>query len=69
MPLTMAEAGKENVIKRITGRDDARRFLASLGFVEGESITVVSRNRGNMILTIKDARIALDQSMASRIIV
>ena len=69
MPLTMLSIGETGSIKRITGKDDTRRFLASLGFVEGESITVVSRLAGNLILSIKESRIALDQSMAGRIMV
>ena len=69
MPLTMAKAGEKNLIKRVTGKDKVRRFLASLGFVEGESVTVVSEIAGNMILNIKDTRVALDKSMANRIMI
>lgn len=69
MPLTMARAGEKNLIKRITGKDEVRRFLATLGFVEGESVTVVSEISGNMILNIKDTRVALDKSMANRIMI
>lgn len=69
MPLTMAKAGEMNFIKRITGKDDTRRFLKNLGFVEGESVTVISEIAGNMILNIKDTRVALDKSIANRIMV
>ena len=69
MPLTMAKAGERNLIKRVTGKDEVRRFLASLGFVEGESVTVVSEIAGNMILNIKDTRVALDKSMANLIMI
>ena len=69
MPLTMAKAGEKNLINRVTGKDEVRRFLASLGFVEGESVTVVSEIAGNMILNIKDTRVALDKSMANRIMI
>ena len=69
MPLTMLSIGETGSIKRITGKDDTRRFVARLGFVEGESITVVSRLAGNLIRSIKESRIALDQSMAGRIMV
>jgi ferrous iron transport protein A len=65
----MAKAGERNLIKRVTGKDEVRRFLASLGFVEGESVTVVSEIAGNMILNIKDTRVALDKSMANRIMI
>lgn len=69
MPLTMAKAGEKNLIKRVTGKDEVRRFLATLGFVEGESVTVVSEIAGNMILNIKDTRVALDKTMANRIMI
>lgn len=67
MPLTLAKAGQPNRICKVTGRDQTRRFLESLGFVEGETVTIVSENGGNLILQVKDARVALDQSMANRI--
>ena len=54
MTLTMMETGSHEYIKRITGKDDVKRFLASLGFVEGEGVTVISRVGGNLILSIKD---------------
>lgn len=69
MPLTMARIGETNYIKKITGKDDTRRHLAELGFVIGERVTVVSDMGGNMILSVKDSRIALDKSMANRILV
>lgn len=69
MPLTMAKIGETNSIKKITGKDETRRFLANLGFVEGTDVTVVSELMGNMILNVKDTRVALDKSMAKRIIV
>ncbi|MDF2674630.1 MAG: ferrous iron transport protein [Clostridiales bacterium] len=69
MPLTMVKTGETNYIKRITGKDETRKFLARLGFVEGESVTVISEISGNMILNIKDTRVALDKSMVNRIIV
>ncbi|NLF80020.1 MAG: ferrous iron transport protein A [Clostridia bacterium] len=69
MPLSMAKAGEINYIRKITGKDELRQHLAELGFVVGEKITVVSEIGGNMILSIKDSRIALDKSMATRIMV
>ncbi len=69
MPLTMAGIGSENQIKRITGRDDTKRYLESLGFVEGEHITVVSELGGNMIVNVKGSRVAIDKGMAVRIMV
>ncbi len=67
MPLTLAPQGQMNRIHRITGKDEVRRFLASLGFVEGEPVTVVSSIGGNMIIHVKDTRVALDRALASRI--
>lgn len=69
MPLTMARAGEINFIKKIAGKDDVRRHLAEMGFVVGESVTVVSEIGGNMILSVKDSRIALDKTLASRIMI
>lgn len=69
MLLTMAKPGETNYIKKITGKDQVRKFLGSLGFVEGESVTVVSEIGGNMIITIKDTRVALDKKLVNRIYV
>lgn len=69
MPLGMASVGDVNIIRKITGRDDVRQHLAELGFVVGEEVRVVSEAGGNMILSIKDSRIALDRTMAMRIMV
>lgn len=69
MPLSMARTGETNYIRRITGKDEVRRHLEVLGFVIGESVTVVSEINGNMILSIKNSRIALDKTMANRIMV
>ncbi len=69
MPLTMANAGEEQCIQRITGRDETRRFLENLGFVAGSNVTVISRNGGNLIVNIKNTRIAIDRLMANRIMV
>ena len=69
MPLTMLGRGQESTVKRITGRDEIRAFLNSLGFVEGGRVSVVSEVGGNVIVHVKDTRIALSKSMASRILV
>ncbi|SDB21958.1 FeoA family protein [Eubacterium oxidoreducens] len=69
MPVTMIETGKSVMIVRITGSDDIRQHLSELGFVAGEMITVISNARGNLILQVKDARIAVDETMARRIMV
>lgn len=69
MPLILAAKGNEMNIKRITGNDETKRFLNSLGFVVGETIKIISELGGNLIINIKDSRVALDRRMASRIIV
>ncbi|MFA7396025.1 MAG: FeoA family protein [Sphaerochaetaceae bacterium] len=67
MPLSFVKVGESAPITMVTGKDETRRFLSSLGFTTGESVTVVSDNGGNLILSIKNSRIALDRSMARRI--
>ncbi|MFA5570258.1 MAG: FeoA family protein [Sphaerochaetaceae bacterium] len=67
MPLSFVKVGESASITMVTGKDETRRFLSSLGFTTGESVTVVSDNGGNLILSIKNSRIALDRSMARRI--
>ena len=69
MPLTMAKSGERVTIKKITGKDEIRQHLAELGFVVDSDITVVSEIAGNLIVQVKDSRIALDKSMANRIII
>lgn len=69
MPLSMASVGEQNIIRKITGKDEVRQHLAELGFVVGEKITVVSVMGGNMIISVKDSRVAIDRSMATRIMV
>ena len=65
MPLAMAKSGETVVIRKITGKDSIRQHLAELGLVVDESVTVVSELGGNIILQVKDSRIALDRSMAT----
>ena len=69
MPLGMANVGDVNIIKQINGRDDVRQHLDELGFVPGAEISVVSELGGNLILSVKESRIALDKTMAMRIMV
>ena len=67
MPLTMAKPGETVVIRKITGKDEVRQHLAELGFVVDSPVTVVSEISGNLILQVKDSRIALDKTMANRV--
>ncbi len=69
MPLTMAKIGEVNTIRRINGRDEVRQHLNDLGFVIGEEVRIVNELGGNLILSVKDSRIALDRSMAMRVII
>ena len=69
MPLTLTRAGETATVQKILGKEETRRFLESLGFVEGGSITVVSEMGGNLIVNVKDTRIALSKAMASKIMV
>lgn len=69
MPLTMVKAGEPNVIRKIGGKEETRRFLENLGFVTGGVVTVVSEIDGNMIVNVKDSRVAIGKDMANRILV
>ena len=67
MPLSMTKQGETVTIRKITGRDEVRQHLAELGFVVDSAVTVVSEIAGNLILQVKDSRVALDRTMANRI--
>ncbi len=69
MPLSMAKPGETVTIRKITGKDEVRQHLAELGFVVDGVVTVVSEMAGNLILQVKDSRVALDKSMAMRSLV
>ena len=69
MPLTMSKAGDTVTIQKITGKDEIRLHLAELGFVVDSEVTVVNEIAGNLIIQVKEARIALDKTLAMRIIV
>lgn len=69
MPLTMLNIGETGKIKRIVGNEETRRFLNNLGFVVGTEVSVVSAIGGNVIVNIKDSRVAINEDMAKRIMV
>ena len=69
MPLTMAPVGQASKIQRVGGNDETKRFLANLGFVVGSEVTVISASGGNVIVNIKDSRVAINQDMARHIMV
>jgi len=67
MPLTLARVGEENLIKKIGGKTETRQFLENLGFVVGGSVTVVAEIGGNVIVNVKDSRVAVNREMADKI--
>ena len=69
MPLSMVRKVEQNIIKKVGGKEDTRRFLENLGFVAGGAITVVSEIGGNVIVSIKDSRVAIGKDMANKIMV
>ena len=69
MPLTMARTGEPVTIRKITGKDEVRLHLAELGFVVDSEVTVVTEIAGNLIVQVKDSRIALNEARANRIMI
>lgn len=69
MPLTMANQDEHFLIKKINGKEEVRRFLENLGFVAGTEVSVVSKICGNIIVQIKESRVAISKEMAQKIIV
>ena len=69
MPLTMAREGEGTSIKRVGGKDEVRRQLENMGCVPGTDVTVVSVNNGNVIVNVKEARVAISREMANKILI
>ena len=69
IPIIMADAGKPGLITRIGGTNEVRQHLADMGFVPGETVTVISTVGGNVIVKIKESRVAISKEMAQKIIV
>ena len=69
MPLTLAQTGQINAVKRIGGKEEVRRFLNSLGLIEGSEVMLVSQNQGNVIVKVKESRVAISREMAGKILV
>lgn len=69
MPLTLADTGEENIIKKVGGNPETRKFLESLGFVAGGAVTVISEIGGNVIVNVKESRVAVSKEMACKIMV
>lgn len=69
MPLTFAEAGTDYVVKRISGKPEVRKHLENLGFVVGSGVSVINTIGGNVIVKVKEARVAISQEMAQKIMI
>ena len=69
MPLTMAAVGNEHSIKRVGGQTETRKFLENLGFVPGSHVTVITKISGNVIVSVKESRVAISREMAAKIMV
>ena len=69
MPLSMVRAGEKNIISRAGGKEETRKFLENLGFIVGGEVTVISEAAGNIIVNVKDSRVAIGRDMANKIMV
>ena len=69
MPLTLALAGEENMIHRVGGSAEVRKHLENLGFIAGDTVTVITSMGGNLIVKVKEARVAISNEMAQKIMV
>ncbi len=69
MPLSMVKSGEANVIRRIGGKEETKRFLENLGFVIGGNVEVISETSGNLIVNVKQSRVAIGKDMANKIMV
>ncbi len=69
MPLSMVNTGQPSTVRKVGGREETRRFLENLGFVNGAMVTIVSAANGNMIINVKDSRVAIGKELANKILV
>lgn len=69
MPLVLAGVGEENIIKKIGGTPEVKKHLENLGFVVGGSVTIVNALGGNLIVNVKEARVAISEEMARKIMI
>ena len=69
MPLTVADIGADNIIKKIGGNPDVKKHLENLGFVVGSEINVITEQNGNIIVKVKEARVAISKEMANKIFI
>ena len=69
MPLTLASIGEENIIKKVGGKPEVKKHLENLGFVAGGNVTVITTMGGSVIVNVKEARVAISEEMAQKIMV
>ena len=69
MPLTMANSGEELMIRKVGGNPETRKFLESLGFIAGGMVTIINEIGGNVIVNVKESRVAVSKEMAMKIMV
>ena len=69
MPLTLANVGEESIVRKVSGNPEVRKHLEDLGFVAGGAVTVVSSLGGNIIVKVKESRVAISEEMARRIMI
>lgn len=69
MPLVLANVGEENIIRKVGGKPEIKKHLENLGFVAGGSVTVINTIGGNLIVNVKEARIAISKEMAQKVMV
>lgn len=69
MPLLLAAVGEENIIKRIGGKPEVKQHLENLGFVVGGAVIVIASSGGNIIVNVKESRVAIGRDMAGKIMI
>ena len=69
MPLALADAGQENIIRKVGGSPEVRQHLKELGFVEGSAVSIITALNGNVIVKVKESRIAISEEMARKIMI
>lgn len=69
MPLSMARAGEINIIKKVGGKTETRKFLENLGFIIGGQVIVISDIGGNIIVNVKESRVAINKELANKIMI
>ena len=69
MPLILADSGSENIVRKVGGTAEVKQHLENLGFIVGDTVRVITEQNGNIIVKVKEARIAISKEMAQRIFV